>query len=72
VRVEWLGGPDDGGLIDIPDQGRWISVAILEGESFFAVANNPSDDVRMVEYRVPVRLYSNGWKAVWKDKVRHG
>jgi hypothetical protein len=71
MRVEWLGGPQDGSVIDIPDQGRWISVAISEGDAFFRPNGGPPE-TRVAEYRVPVRLYSTGWKAVWEDKVRQG
>jgi len=69
ISAAWLGGPNDGLEVQIPDGGRTIQFAEQRGISaLMAQSENPNDMVDVIIYRAPIRLTSNGWRILWFEK----
>lgn len=60
-RVTWIGGPQDGAVVEIRDDVTWV--AVLENNKH--VSEGPSDKPALVRYSVPV---IEG-RIVWAQRV---
>ena len=68
ISAAWIGGPNDGLEVKIPNGGRSIQFAEQRGISALMAQSEEPNEVDVILYRAPIRLTSNGWRIFWFEK----
>lgn len=66
IKVQWVGGPDDGKFITIEDTVRSIKVVKPVNPNFFATEEfDPTEALSTNYTTVPIKLTKHGYRVYW-------